>query len=213
MDLFPKIEMDLIEETPDPLDEENESDEEIKEVIEEKEPEPELEPEPKPKPVIKQEDIFQDKKPIIKPIKEDKPPKKKRVMTEEQKERLRLGREKALANRRAKAKEKKEVKELQDKKKQKEIQELKDYVNDVPSKNTQMPSLTEEQIQERTQKAIKLALMEHEEERQKRKAIKKEKQKKEAQESQIKDMVINASLYNRPAPRYGDENFFDVCFQ
>jgi hypothetical protein len=206
MDLFPKIEMDLIEETPDPLDEENESDEEeIKEVIEEKEP--------SPKPVIKQEDIFQDKKPIIKPIKEDKPPKKKRVMSEEQKERLRLGREKALANRRAKAQEKKEVKELQTKKKQKEIQELKDYVNDVPSGNNMMPSVSEEEIEKRTQKAIKLALMEHEEERQKRKAIKKEKQKKESQEAQIKDMVINASLYNRPAPRYGDADFFDSCFQ
>lgn len=206
MDLFPKIEMDLIEETPDALDEENESDddEEIQEVIEEKEPEP--------KPVINQEDIFQDKKPIIKPIKEDKPVKKKRVMSEEQKERLRLGREKALANRRAKAKEKKEVKELQTKKKQKEIQELKDYVNDVPSENKMMPSLTEDQIQERTQKAIKLALAEHEEERQKRKVIKKQKQKKESEESKIKDMVINASLYNKPAPKYGDDDFFDSCF-
>jgi len=205
MDLFPKIEMDLIEETPDALDEENESDDEdIQEVIEEKEPEP--------KPVINQEDIFQDKKPIIKPIKEDKPVKKKRVMSEEQKERLRLGREKALANRRAKAKEKKEVKELQTKKKQKEIQELKDYVNDVPSENKMMPSLTEDQIQERTQKAIKLALAEHEEERQKRKVIKKQKQKKESEESKIKDMVINASLYNKPAPKYGDDDFFDSCF-
>jgi len=210
MDLFPKIEMDLIEETPDPLDEENESDEEeIKAVIEDKEPEPE----PSPKPVIKQEDIFQDKKPIIKPIKEDKPVKKKRVMSEEQKERLRLGREKALANRRAKAQEKKEVKELQTKKKQKEIQELKDYVNDVPSGNNMMPSVSEEEIEKRTQKAIKLALAEHEEERQKRKAIKKQKQKKESQEAQIKDMAMNASLYNRPAPRYGDADFFDLCFQ
>jgi len=208
MDLFPKIEMDLIQETPDALDEENESDEEdIKEVIEEKEPEPE------PKPVIKQEDIFQDKKPIIKPIKEDKPVKKKRVMSEEQKERLRLGREKALANRRAKAQEKKEVKELQTKKKQKEIQELKDYVNDVPSGNNMMPSVSEEDIEKRTQKAIKLALAEHEEERLKRKAIKKQKQKKESQEAQIKDMAMNASLYNRPAPRYGDADFFDLCFQ
>ncbi len=209
MDLFPKIEMDLIEETPDPLDEENESDEEeIKAVIEDKEPEPE----PEPKPVINQEDIFQDKKPIIKPIKEDKPVKKKRVMSEEQKERLRLGREKALANRRAKAKEKKEVKELQTKKKQKEIQELKDYVNDVPSENKMMPSVSEEEIEKRTQKAIKLALAEHEEERQKRKVIKKLKQKEQNEHDRIKDMVINASLYNKPAPKYGDDDFFDSCF-
>lgn len=215
MDLFPKIEMDLIEETPDALKEEDESDEEeIKSVIEDKPVQEEVVPEPPaPRPVIDQSEVFQDKKPIIKPIKDDKPPKKKRVMSDEQKERLRLGREKALANRRANAQQKKDIKDLQSKKKEKEIKELKDYVNDIPSNNVLMPSVTEEQIQERTQKAIKIALMEHDTERKKRKVIKKQAQKVKAEEDAIVDMCVNASLYNKPPPKYGDQDFFDVCFR
>ena len=134
-------------------------------------------------------------------------------MSDEQKERLRLGREKALANRRANAQQKKDIKDLQSKKKEKEIKELKDYVNDIPSNNVLMPSVTEEQIQERTQKAIKIALMEHDTERKKRKIIKKQAQKVKAEEDAIVDMCVNASLYNKPPPKYGDQDFFDVCFR
>ena len=134
MDLFPVIETDLIEETPAELPEESE----------------EPEPEPEPKEIVKQEDIFVEKpKPIIKEIIEDdidrgdddgmtyvpetpkpkaKPVKEKKPrkpMSEAQKECLRVGREKALAVRRANAKEKKELKELQTKKKQKELKQIK----------------------------------------------------------------------------------------
>tara|TARA_R110000744_G_scaffold328760_1_gene434334 strand:+ start:34 stop:693 length:660 start_codon:yes stop_codon:yes gene_type:complete len=219
MDLFPVIETDLIEETPAELPEESD----------------EPEPEPEPKEIVKQEDIFVEKpKPIIKEIIEDdidsedevvpetpkpkpKPVKEKKPrkpMSEAQKECLRIGREKALAVRRANAKDKKELKELHTKKKQKELKQLKEFVNDdfdppMQSNNPQMPSLTEDQIEERTQKAVSNALKQHEEARQKRKVVKKQKQA----DDKLKDMCINASLYQKPPAKFGDDNFFDVCFQ
>ena len=141
-------------------------------------------------------------------------------LTEAQKEQLKKNREKALATRRAKAQEKKELKELQEKKKQKEKQQLKDFVNDVPPEpkiiekhtTTMMPSMSEEEIEARTQKAIKKALEEHEEQRQIRKAKKKADQQKLKTEKEIHNMCVNASLYSKPASNYGDSDFFDVCW-
>ena len=133
MDLLPKVETEFIEETPEPLKEELESDDDnVEVVIEEAEPEPQL-PEVEKKSSIPEEDIFVEKKTkkelTVEPV---KPVKKKRVMTEAQLERLRIGREKGLAKRRAAAAEKKELKELKSKKKKKEIQQLRDEVGDKP---------------------------------------------------------------------------------
>ena len=233
MDLLPVIETDFIEETPEKLDEE--SDEEVpKEKIDQNEIFAE-EPAPVIKPIKEviedvvhtdeEEEVVVKK---VKKVKEDKPPKKKRVMTEAQLEHLKKGREKALAVRRANALEKKNIKELQTKKKQKQKKELEDYVNDVPvtprpvtpvapviiEKHTEVikPSMTEEQIEERTQRAIDKALIKHEEQRQLRKAKKYADQKKKKEQDKIHDMCVNASLYTKPPSKYGDQDFFDNCW-
>jgi len=76
-----------------------------------------------------------------------------------------------------------------------------------------MPSMSEEEIEARTQKAIKKALEEHEAQRQVRKAKKKADQQKQKTEKQIHNMCVNASLYSKPASNYGDSDFFDVCWK
>ena len=131
MDLLPKVETEFIEEEPEPLKEEIETDEEDNVSIQIQE---EIVPEVEKKSAIPEEDIFVEKKTkkkelTVEPIKKEK---KKRVMTEAQLERLRIGREKGLEKRRAAAAEKKELKELQKKKKQKDIQKLREEVSDEP---------------------------------------------------------------------------------
>ena len=119
MDLLPKVQVDLIEEEPEALKEELESDEDtVSETV------TEVLPEVTQKPIIPEETIFQGKEPVVKPVKE-KPVKKKRVMTQEQLDRLAKGREKALAKRRAAAAEKKELRDLQKKKKDNELNALR----------------------------------------------------------------------------------------
>ena len=126
MDLLPKVQVDLIEEEPEALKEELESDEDtVKETV------TEVLPEVTHKTIIPEENIFQGKEPVVKPVKE-KPVKKKRVMTQEQLDRLAKGREKALAKRRAAAAEKKELKDLQKKKKQNELNALRREVGEEP---------------------------------------------------------------------------------
>ena len=126
MDLLPKVQVDLIEEEPKALKEELESDEDtVSETI------TEVLPEVTHKPIIPEENIFQGKEPVVKPVKE-KPVKKKRVMTQEQLDRLAKGREKALAKRRAAAAEKKELKDLQKKKKDNELNALRREVGGEP---------------------------------------------------------------------------------
>ncbi len=126
MDLLPKVQVDLIEEEPEALKEELESDEDtVSETV------TEVLPEVTQKPIIPEETIFQGKEPVVKPVKE-KPVKKKRGMTQEQLDRLAKGREKALAKRRAAAAEKKELKDLQKKKKQNELNALRREVGEEP---------------------------------------------------------------------------------
>lgn len=201
MDLLPKVEENLIEEEPEIIeDEENEVDN-IDDIFVDKIDEPEPEPEP-------------EVKPIIKPIK------KKREMSAEHKAKLMAGRLKGLETRRKKAAEKKEIKELKSKKVQLEKKELIDYVNQVKPEpkiiekivEKVVPSHNEEDIEKRTQAAIKKALDEHEEKRQIRKKEKRENLKKQMQDKKINDMCVNASLYTR-SPQYGDQDFFDVCFK
>ena len=112
-----------------------------------------IEEEETPKQVIKQGEIFQgltqeNEDPDTTPTKEEKneetgesnpnfiyeeeptpkPQKKKRVMTEAQKEGLARAREKALATRRANAKQKKEIKELKELQKNQELNKLRESV-------------------------------------------------------------------------------------
>ena len=215
MDLFPTIQTDFIEESPAELDEEKEDDD----LDRGDDDGMTYAPQPKsPKPKLEQSEIFVDK-PVIKPIKEDKPVKKKRVITEAQREQLRVNREKALIVRRAKAQDKKELKDLQDQKKKKELKELKEFVNDEPKQEIikeviveKKPEFTPEMIEALTQKSIQKALDNHEAQRQVRKQAKLIKRKEEEKDKKIKDMCTNASLYQRPVAKYGEAGFFDNCF-
>ena len=217
MDLLPQVQSDFIEEAPEPLKEEEESDSED-EVIEEV-----ILPTVEKKAVIPEESIFVEKKVkkelSVAPIKQDK---RKRVMTEEQLERLRIGREKGLAKRRAAAAEKKEIKELTTKKKKKDIQKLRDEVADPaptpapapapepptpkPRKST-LDDLSPELLVQLQQQAIEG----YDLKRKARKAKKKEEESKKSETAHFRSMVTNAVTPRQPA-RYGEQGFFTHLF-
>lgn len=219
MDLLPKVETEFIEEAPEPLKEEIETDEEDNVKVEIQEaPVPEVEK----KPVIPEEDIFVEKKTkkkelTVEPVKKEK---KKRVMTEEQLERLRIGREKGLAKRRAAAAEKKELKELQKKKKQKEIQKLREEVSDEPKPKPKpapapapKPKINsiEDLPAELLIKLQQAAIEGYDTKRKARKAKKKEEESKQSELNHFKNMVQNAVEPKQPA-RYGEQGFFSHLF-
>jgi hypothetical protein len=221
MDLLPKVETEFIEEAPEPLKEELESDDDnVEVVIEEAEPEPQL-PEVEKKSSIPEEDIFVEKKTkkelTVEPV---KPVKKKRVMTEAQLERLRIGREKGLAKRRAAAAEKKELKELKSKKKKKEIQQLRDEVEDKPrpapapapaptpeKKSFSLEDLPQDMLLKLQQDAIEG----YDSKRRARKQKKKEEESKQSEQTHFRNMVQNAVQPPQPA-RYGEPGFFNHLF-
>lgn len=214
MDLLPKVETEFIEETPEPLKEELESDDDnVEAVIEEAQPQL---PEVEKKSSIPEEDIFVEKKTkkelTVEPV---KPVKKKRVMTEAQLERLRIGREKGLAKRRAAAAEKKELKELKSKKKQKEIQQLREEVQDKP-KPAPAPSPApvsksfslEDLPQDMLVKLQEAAIEGYDSKRRARKQKKKEEESKQSEQTHFRNMVQNAVQPPQPA-RYGEPGFFN----
>ena len=208
MDLLPNIQVDLLQEDPEPLEEEIMSDEETPEP----EPQEEIMPEVKERDIIPEENIFEQKKTKKQPP--QKKEKKKRVMTEAQLERLRLGREKALAVRRAKALEKKEIKELQSKKKKKDIQKLREEVEDKPKpeptpqrKSISIEDLPADMLVELQRRAIEGYDT-------KRKARKEQKKKEQQHQTTINNnlgMVNNALQPQRP-PKYGEAGYFRDCF-
>tara|TARA_R110002167_G_scaffold43483_7_gene131317 strand:+ start:731 stop:1402 length:672 start_codon:yes stop_codon:yes gene_type:complete len=223
---MPLITTDFIEEEPPMLDDEKDD-----------------VPEPKILQKIEQ-DIFMDKPPpavkeiieeVVEPV--SKPVKKKRVMTEAQKEQLTKNREKALVTRRARAAEKKELQELEGLKKAKQKAELKAYVNDdkplVQQAPAPAPAPTPEpapapepvvkfqekivykevlpDIESKIQSAISEALQAHDSARKVRKQKKKLAQKEENHNDQLLDMVFHAQR-QRPAKRFGQggsKGFFD----
>ena len=173
-------------------------------------------PEFKEKEKISEQDIFEDKtKPVA--IKTEKPKKPKRQITEAQREHLRKGREKALAIRRAKAEEKKEIKDLTEKKKKKDIQKLRDEVDDKPAPApapiskaelpTGMKSLDPEFIRKLQLEAIEG----YEKVRQERKAKKKVEQNKSFRDNSTMNTINNA-LNPPQAVKYGQANFFSHLF-
>ncbi len=214
MDLLPNIQVDLLQEDPEPLEEENVSDGEgepelvVKEIVEDI-------PEVQERSIIPEEDIFVEKKPKKAP---EPKPKKKRQMTEAQLERLRLGREKALAVRRAKAQEKKELKELQTKKKKKELQKLREEVEDTPKQVpkpepaprktiTSLEDLPSDLLIELQKRAIEGYDT-------KRKARKEEKRKQQSQKTDnLKNMnLVNNALQPQQPKQYGEAGYFNDCF-
>jgi len=215
MDLLPKVETEFIEEAPEPLKEELESDDDnvVEAVIAEAEPQL---PEVEKKSSIPEEDIFVEKKTkkelTVEPV---KPVKKKRVMTEAQLERLRIGREKGLAKRRAAAAEKKELKELKSKKKQKEIQQLREEVEDkpkpapAPAPVPQQKTYSLEDLpQDMLVKLQEAAIENYDSKRRARKQKKKEEESKHSEQTHFRNMVQNAVQPPQPA-RYGEPGFFN----
>jgi hypothetical protein len=191
---------DLIVETPPQSDTEEEEEEEevhsvgevVGEVVREN---------------IDTDDIFVKQKkttePVVAPVKKEKKPRK--PMSEEHKAKLKIAREKAMASRKAKAVERKELKELESKANQKKKaskkKELEDIVNDVPP-----PRPKADIDPDIIQKAIDEALLKNEQLRQHRKAQKKAKIEEEVArrkaEEEIKQMVYPPKAY------YGDSGFF-----
>ena len=141
--------------------------------------------------------------PSVKPIVKEK--KKRKPMTEEHKEKLKLAREKAMLAKKKNALERKELKELETKaivkKKATKKKELEDIVNDVPP-----PRPTAEIDPQIIEKAIAEALQKNEIMRQRRKE-KKKADKDEAIEKAKAEEEIRKAIYP-PGAYYGDNGFF-----
>jgi hypothetical protein len=181
-----------------------------------------------PKASIPEDDIFvlsgvkkkEKKILIIDSIKEpenskgpDKPKKPKRVMSEQQLERLRVGREKGLAKRRALAIERKEIAELKNKKKKKDIQSLRDEVADKPIASPAPVVIKKRSFMEDISPEILIKLQQdaiegYDTKRKERKALKKEVLRKKSEKDHFTSMVTNAVNPQQPA-RYGEPGFFN----
>lgn len=208
MEILPVIK--LMEQDLESID--NESQEEVVNESEEEEEE-EVEkiiPKVEPKQIIPEENIFEDKKPI----------KKKRQLTEAQKEHLKKGREKALAVRRAKAEERKKMKELENKEielvkkaKQKRVQKLEEEVSDKPIEQKNInKALNNFDINPELIKKIQQDAIEgYDKIRKERKAIKK-KQQEEQQRNMVHANTINNALNPVRPAKYGESGFFDHLF-
>ncbi len=198
MDKLPNIEekvVESIEEEPSP-----------------DEPLPDI-PEIKEKEIISQDEIFSSKRktdvPEIKKVK-----KPKRQISDEQKERLRKGREKALANRRAKAELKKKEKKVKFEEPEKSsippelVEEFKKTaVSSSTNPKTQSnPQISKDEILELTAKASQKALEDYEIVRKKRKENKKKIQLEETHRQQVRQTIQNAVK----GPQR--DTTFDFCF-
>lgn len=146
----------------------------------------------------------------------DKPQKKKRQLSEEHKAKLALAREKALVTRRAKAEEKKKMKEIENKTKelkkkkaQKDLEQLEDEViHDKPSKPTivnQGPMFTKEDLENAQLDAI----MKYEAIR---KTRKEEKRKVQMIEQQKKDLQKKIQGYGARDANGRLVNKWDRCY-
>ena len=192
---------------------ENDEEPKISDAIHEEVPEPEPQPEEIveviERPKLDMDTIFQDDKP-----KKEKKPRAKRECTPAQLETLRKAREKGLATRRAKAEEKRKLKELENKVKEKKVKDMQEYVEDKP-KPIIKPIIEEPRpepidIKKITSEAVRDALQEHEKARQVRKQKKKAIQRDEQHKQNLNNLIHNVP---KPRPvRYGDAGFFDKCF-
>jgi len=208
MEILPVVQ--LIEQDL-PLEEENEESEEETITEEVKEVKEDIMPTMKEKPTIPEEDIFVEKK-------VNKPVKKKREMTEAQKENLKKGREKALAVRRAKAEEKKKMKELENKEKElvkkakvKRVQKLEEEVSEAPPPPSNLPTSLQSLDPEFIRKLQQDAIEGYEKVRKTRKAQKK-KEEEELKKNQHTANIINNALNPPRSAKYGEAGFFSHLF-
>tara|TARA_R110000823_G_scaffold100867_7_gene216784 strand:+ start:830 stop:1516 length:687 start_codon:yes stop_codon:yes gene_type:complete len=222
----------FLEEEPEPLKEEiDEPDDEedaIVEVVSDVMPEV-----IKEKPRSTMDDIYGGP-PVMKVVQEEvkaeKQRKKRKPMTDDQKEKLALARGKALEVRRAKAKDKQELKDLQKMKKQKELNDLREevgmkkkvvqevheeeesgganFIYDEPIK----PKVKQEKYytQADVDKATLNAIMGYETIRKERKAEKLIRTSKEREEKRVAE-TIRKVIQPRNIT-YGQEGYFDNCF-
>tara|TARA_R110000822_G_scaffold54469_9_gene139503 strand:+ start:60 stop:755 length:696 start_codon:yes stop_codon:yes gene_type:complete len=225
----------FLEEEPEPLKEEiDEPDDEedaIVEVVSDVMPEV-----IKEKPRSTMDDIYGGP-PVMKVVQEEvkaeKQRKKRKPMTDDQKEKLALARGKALEVRRAKAKDKQELKDLQKMKKQKELNDLREEVG-MKKKVVQEvheeeesgganfiydEPLTEQQTKVKQEKyytqadvdkATLNAIMGYETIRKERKAEKLIRTSKEREEKRVAE-TIRKVIQPRNIT-YGQEGYFDNCF-
>ena len=165
----------------------------------------------KKEPLYRKEDIFV-KQNQPEPV---KPPKKKRVLSEEHKQKLALAREKALATRRANAQEKKRLNELEKKAKQKKTKELEDYVDDKPPPVVakvqekiieREPTITKKDIEEAQLEAI----MKYETLRKARKKKKQEDMAEEKKKEETREAIRRATQ-PRQVTR-GQQGFWDDMY-
>jgi hypothetical protein len=232
MDLIPDVEM--------PVEEADPPAPEIPEEVPEVAPPPaedsddDVLPETEIKEPLRQEEVFKVKKKVKLMISEDEPPvvqpvqKKKRVMSDKQKEALAKGREKALATRRKNAQLRKEEKELKSKKKQKDLEKLRKEVNGTSidkldddslqdlQKNATAPQgqpkaskklYTLEDLKEAQEEAIRKGIEGYDTIRKKRKAEKKKKIAKETHDKKVFQDITRATRAPNP------DDVWAVCFQ
>lgn len=226
MDFLPKVQMDFI-----PSDNESDLDDNVDNVVEEiedfkedKDSKEDVVEKVVPKAKSKREDMNVNdifnlpdngvyiNDPNVKLTKKGKPRKPRPPMTEEHKEKLKVAREKAMASRIAKAKERKEnielekqEKELLKQQKVKRVQKLKEEVADEPLKEIKRePIFTKKDLEEAQLQAI----MNYEKIRKSRKAEKLEQKKKEAEEEALRNQLRRAVA--PPKPEYN--NPFSICY-
>jgi len=215
MDILPQI-IDPPTETEEVVTEE--------EVVAESEPEPEEVEEKTP---ATMEEIF-DGVPSFRKIKDTKP-RKKRVLTEEHKEKLKLAREKALITRRKNAAKRKEIKDLEKRKEENQLNQLRKEAGveikelepepeqesepDPPvfdnhqSTEVKMFNMTAEQIEELQMSAI----ANYDTVRMKRKEKKKKAEEKQRQVNQVKD-ELKEIITPSQAKKYGREGYWNDFF-
>jgi len=180
---------------------------------EEQEVEMDIEPEPLPEKVqIDVDDVFKkaeilDNAPVI------KKPKRTRTMSEDALNKLAIARAKGLETRR-KNKELRQKGEMptptqkKDEKKKQEMEAKRPVVNNVVHETKNITNnITHDDIIKITKKASQEALEEYEVKRKARKQAKKVKFEEDNQKKIVKDK-INTALGHK----YGDSNFWDVCF-
>ncbi len=231
MDLIPDVEMPPPPPEPEP---QPEVPEDIPEVsYDEASEEEDVLPEADFKEPLKQEEVFKVKKKVK--ISEGEPPqiqplqkvqKKKRVMTDKQKEALAKGREKALATRRKNAELRKEEKELKSKKKKKDLDKLRKEVHGTSMEKLDDDSLedlkksathpkgqpkeklyTLEDLKEAQEDAIRKGIEGYDTIRKKRKAEKKKKVAKETHDKRVFQDITRATRAPNP------DDVWSVCFQ
>lgn len=164
----------------------------------------------------KKEDIFQ-----TTDVPHTKPPKKKRVLTEEHKAKLALARVKAMETRKRNIAEKKELKELEKRAKEKKKRELKRYVEDeteqqevkekvpvvekviekVVEKRPKSPTITKKDLEDAQLEAI----IKYEALRKERKKKKLEQQKIESEKEVVRQTIKKALTRN-------DADYWNNCF-